>query len=231
MQQQDFYKDKEIIITGAASGLGKELACQIHNLGGNVTGVVSPRSDVSSIKFVKKIIKCDLSDKIQIQRLINQPCFGEVDILINCAGIFTIKTIEATEVEEYEYIMNLNCMAPLLLSRACIPFMKRKEEATIINIGSSSCYSGSERSGVYCISKHALLGMSRSLAKELKKYNIRVLMVSPGSIRTKMGKLDTDQDFDTFLDAAEVASYIIFCSSFKKEMIVNETRVNRITTL
>ena len=230
MRQQNFYKNKNVIITGAASGLGREISKQLNDYGANLVFLVSPTSDTSSIQFAKKIIRCDLSDKNEVLSLTSQNIFEEVDILINCAGVFPIKSLENTSIEEYESIMSINCTTPLILSKACVHFMRKKNNATIINIGSSSSYNGSERSGAYCISKHALLGMSRSLTKEMKKYGIRVLMFSPGSIKTKMGRLDTDQDFETFLDPAEGASYIIFSSTFENEMITNEVRMNRLTT-
>ena len=69
--------------------------------------------------------------------------------------------------------------------------------------------------------------MSRALHSELKEYNIRVLCVSPASTKTDMGKLSKDQDFNTFLDPKEVAEFIVFLIPFDSEMIVEETRLNR----
>jgi short-subunit dehydrogenase len=71
--------------------------------------------------------------------------------------------------------------------------------------------------------------MSRSLAKSLKKHDIKVLMYSPGSIQTKMGKQDFRQDFNTFLDPQKVAEYIIYATSLSDDMIIDESRINRIS--
>ena len=109
--------------------------------------------------------------------------------------------------------------------------MKDKTAGLIVNIGSSSSYNGSPTSGGYCVSKHGLLGLTRSLHKELKKYNIRALIFSPGSIKTKMGKTDTSQDFETFLDPVEIAEYILFCCKFQNEMFIDESRMNRMSVL
>jgi len=97
-----------------------------------------------------------------------------------------------------------------------------------VNIGSSSSYQGFKNSSVYCVSKHALLGFSRSILDELKKYNVRTFCVSPSSIKTKMGETLVEQDFNTFLNPKEVAESIIFIISYNDEMIIDELRLNRI---
>ena len=97
-----------------------------------------------------------------------------------------------------------------------------------MNVASSSAYNGSADTGLYCASKHALLGLSRSLYQELKPYGIRTYTVSPGSILTDMGATDTRQDFSTFLDPKEVAEYILFIVSYHNELIAEEVRLNRV---
>ena len=80
---------------------------------------------------------------------------------------------------------------------------------------------------LYCASKHALLGFSRALHDELKKYNIRTYCVSPSGVKTEMGKLIKNQNFDTFIDPREIAEYVVFICSFDGEMISDEIRLNR----
>jgi NAD(P)-dependent dehydrogenase (short-subunit alcohol dehydrogenase family) len=103
-----------------------------------------------------------------------------------------------------------------------------KKWGRIVNIGSSSAYSGFKNGTIYCSSKHAMLGLSRSLFDELKGHGIRVYCISPGSIKTKMGKQSKDQDFKTFLDPAEVAKYVGFVISFNDDLVSEEIRLNRI---
>ena len=98
----------------------------------------------------------------------------------------------------------------------------------IVNIGSSSSYQGFKNTSVYCSSKHALLGLSRSLHAELKEFNVRTFCVSPGSIKTPMGKLVVDQNYETFLNPKEIAEFITKIISFNNEMISEEIRINRI---
>ncbi|EPA05342.1 hypothetical protein BG20_I0134 [Candidatus Nitrosarchaeum limnium BG20] len=107
--------------------------------------------------------------------------------------------------------------------------MKEKKWGRIINIGSSSSYQGFSEGTIYCSSKHALLGLSRSLFAELKESKIRVFSISPGSIKTKMGKQDKKQNYKTFLDPKEVAEYIVYSINFDKELVSEEIRLNRFT--
>ena len=108
--------------------------------------------------------------------------------------------------------------------------MIKNKWGRIINIASSSAYGGSPMTSVYCASKHALLGFSRSLYKELKGDNVRVICVSPGSIKTEMGRKveELGQDFDTFMEPDELAEYIVYSSSLDGNMISEEIRLNRV---
>jgi short-subunit dehydrogenase len=224
----NFYKNKNIVITGAAGGLGKELTTQLHALGAKICCIVSPTSDIKDIiHYSDNISRCDLSSQEKTEEFLQSKIFDDVDILINCAGIFFLKNITKTTKKDYNLMMNVNLFSSFSFSLRCSQSMINKKAGLIINIGSSSCYNGCSDTAVYSISKHALLGMSRSLSEELKKHNINVLMFNPGSIKTKMGYLDTRQNVNTFLDPKKTAEYIIFSSSLCDDMIVHESRLLR----
>ncbi len=76
--------------------------------------------------------------------------------------------------------------------------MVKNKWGRIVNVGSSSAYSGFRETSIYCASKHAILGLSRAIYNELKDYNVRTFCISPGSIKTEMGKQVKNQKFDTF---------------------------------
>ena len=84
MRQKKFYKNKNVILTGAASGLGREMAIYLNEYGANVTCIVSPTSKVETIGFTNKILRCDLGDIKKVEDLCKNPVFHNVDILINC---------------------------------------------------------------------------------------------------------------------------------------------------
>ena len=171
---------------------------------------------------------CDLSDVDDIMSLVNSN-LPAIDILVNCAGVFLIGKISDMSFEEYEQCIAINVTAPFLLIRELSKNMLKNSWGRIINIASSSAYAGGPETSVYCTSKHALLGLSRSLHKELKEHNIRVTCVSPGSIKTEMGREveKLGQDFDTFMEPHEVAEYVVFNSSYNGNLVSEELRLNR----
>jgi len=115
-----------------------------------------------------------------------------------------------------------------ILSRELSPKMVENKWGRIVNIGSSSSYAGFQETSVYCASKHAVLGFSRSIHEELKDFNVRTFCISPSSTKTKMGRKILNQDFETFLDPKDVAEYVIFCISFESNTVTNEIFLKRL---
>lgn len=235
------FSNKNCLITGATGGLGSEIAKVLLVAGCNLFLTAKSKQKLIRLKQIleeqnngqSKIYFCEgnLSKLKDITKIITQARnkLGTIDILINSAGIFLSKPIVRTSLEEYEEIFDTNIRAPFLFCREFSKDMMRKKWGRIVNIGSSSSYQGFKNGSVYCSSKHSLLGLSRTLHAELKEYGIRTFCISPGSIKTRMGKMTKDQDFDTFLNPVEVARYVEFVISFDKELISEEIRLNRIS--
>jgi 3-oxoacyl-[acyl-carrier protein] reductase len=232
-------KGKSALITGATGGLGKEIALSmiscgvnVHVLGNNEKKLNNLMLDLNGLneKQETKVNICfSLLDFCNLQSIDNfLSSNNNFDILINCAGVFPIVNLLNSTIDIYNKCFNINVRAPFLFSREISKNMKKNKWGRIVNIGSSSAYNGSEDTGIYCASKHALLGLTRSLYKELKSHNIRVYSVAPGSIQTDMGATDTRQDFSTFLNPKEIAEYITHIISYDKEMISEEVRLNRV---
>ena len=231
-------KNKNCLITGATGGIGKEVSIQLADQSCNLFLTGRNKKKLESLK--KLLIKNnpdinieykegDLTRLSDIKNIVTNAKhhFGNIDILINCAGIFMIKSIGKSTVEDFDKSINLNIRAPFILSREFSKDMVSKKWGRIVLIGSSSSYSGFENGSVYCASKHSILGLSRALNIELKKKNVRVMCISPSSTKTNMGKISVDQDFNTFLNPKEVVEYIIFILSFDNEMSIDESRLNR----
>jgi 3-oxoacyl-[acyl-carrier protein] reductase len=239
--QDNILCSKNVFITGATGGLGRALAIEYAKKECNLflTGRCSFK--LSELKkeidnFIDKEIDiqcraCDLRDESALYSLIKfaKDTFGHIDILINCAGTFSVKSIEETTIEQYKECINLNLTVPFVLIKEFSKEMVFNKWGQIINIASSSAYGGAPNTSIYCASKHGLLGLSRSLYKELNPYNVRVICVSPGSIKTSMGREveKLGQDFDTFIEPTEVAKYVVCNSSFNGNMISEEIRLNR----
>ena len=234
----DTIKGKNCFITGATSGLGKEITKQFVDSGCN-TFLTSFDDNDEFIKSIQRgnsknvYEKADLTDKIDFQRIMKK-CrdeFGKIDILINCAGIFPIKSINDSSVEDFDKCFGINVKVPFKLMKEFSEDMKVARWGRIVNIASSSAYMGVKDSSIYCSSKHALLGLSRSVFNELKEYNVRTYSVSPGSMKTEMGKMSGDisnQNYETFIDPIEVAKFLTQICSYDNEMISEEIRLNRI---
>ena len=234
-------ENKNCLITGATGGLGSHLAkillehnCNIfltsksklklqqlqnklEKTNKNNCKIIYQYGDLTKISDIKKIIK-NVRKK-----------FKTIDIVINNAGLFLSKPISKSKIDEFQNIFDVNVKAPFLFSKEFSQDMKKKKWGRIVNIGSSSSYQGFSEGSIYCASKHALLGLSRSLYAELKEDKIRTFCISPGSIKTDMGKQDKKQNYKTFLEPKEVAEYIVYSINFDEELISEEIRLNRFT--
>ena len=231
-------KKKNCLITGATGGIGEEISKQLATLSCNLFLTSTNKTKLEKLKKnLRKIntsiaietFPVNLDSEENVLELIKhvRKKFASINILINCAGIFMIKSIEKSTIEDFDKSINLNVKVPFILSREFSKDMITKKWGRIMFVGSSSSYSGFENGSVYCASKHSVLGLSRALNIELKKKNVRVLCISPSSTKTDMGKISTDQDFNTFLNPKEVAEYVIFVLSFDNEMSIDESRLNR----
>ena len=129
--------------------------------------------------------------------------------------------------------MNLNVRAPFVLSKEFSKDMIKNKWGRIVNIASSSAHNGFKNAAVYCTSKHALLGLSRTLFAELKNQNVRTFCVSPGSMKTRMAKEDegllAEHDYSTFMDPNEVAEFITKIISYDNEMVSQEINLSRLS--
>ena len=236
--EKNILKNKNCLITGATGGIGKEIVKEFANNSCNLFLTSTNKTKLSRLKNnIKKINKnirieysaLDLSIEKNITSLIStvNKKFPQIDIVINSAGIFMIKPIGKSTISDFEKSTNLNFKFPFILSKEFSKNMSKKKWGRIVFIGSSSSYVGFSNGSVYCTSKHAMLGLSRALNSELKKKNVRVMCISPSSTQTNMGKISIDQDFTTFLNPKEVAQYITNVISYDNEMIVDESRLNR----
>jgi len=232
-------ENRNCFITGATGGLGRSIALKFAEKRCNL---FLTSTDNGKLKELKKEIKFCCGNDIKIywkagnlnnirdvEKIITETKrkLSSVDILVNCAGIFLVETLTESELKDFEKVFNINVRSVFLFSKEFSTSMKKRQWGRIVNIGSSSAYAGFKETSVYCASKHALLGFSRSLYDELKEYNVRVFCISPGSVKTDMGKLVKNQDFNTFIEPTEIADLILFIVTFDAEMILEEIRLNR----
>ena len=237
---KEILNEKNCLITGATGTLGQCLAkrfaqdsCNLFLTSRSLDKLHNLKIELESINPTIKIFceAYDLKNDNDINKLVKkaQQEFEAIDILINNAGIFEVKSILDTTVEDFNSMFNINIRAPFLLSKALCKDMIKKRWGRIINIGSTAAYNGFKHHSLYSASKHAILGFSRSLHEELKNDGVRVFCVSTGPLISKMGKIVAEKsnfNFNSFIEPEEVAEYISFAVSFNKEMISEEIRLH-----
>ena len=232
------FLNKNCFITGACGGIGREIAFNLSNKNCNLfitsknkvelkkleLEIKSKNNDIKVCSYAGDLNLINDIDKIIESAKVN---FKSFDILINSAGIFEIKSLKESTLQDFEKTFNINVRAPFIFTKTFSKNMILNKFGRIVNIGSSSSYNGFENTSLYCASKHSLLGFSRSIHSELKSKNVRTFCISPGSTRTKMGKKSVNQNYNTFIDPIEIAEVVTFLISFDNEMIIDEIRLNR----
>jgi len=221
-------KGKNCLITGATGALGGSLAKKLMNQGCNLFLTGTDEEKLSELARTLGVCykKADLGDPSQVKHIIDEVIRSEmqIDILVNSAGVFNIGDMDE---KVFEHMMNVNVHAPYILCQFFSDLMKKRRWGRIVNVGSSSSYSGFKGGTSYCTTKHAILGLSRSLHEDLKDYGVQISCVSPGSMKSEMAKISVDQDFETFLEPEDVADQIVNVLSMPESMICNELRLNR----
>ena len=208
-----------ILITGGSRGIGAAAVELFAQKGHRVFFLYEKNHEAAKLvqnKTGAEAICCDVADRDAVQKaLANLPA---MDVLINNAGCAANAPFEEVTPAEFDRIMNINVRVPFLLTQLALPYLKRSETATIINIASVTGHSGYPQQSVYSASKHALLGLTKSIAAEYYKENIRVHAISPGGVYTDMVKITRpDLSSEGMImpeDIAEIVHFfllLIFC--------------------
>jgi len=176
-------KDQVILITGASSGFGRGLAEELHRLGYKVYGT-SRNPDKHDVIF--NLIKADVQEDNSVKSAVTQVIDkeGKIDVLINNAGVLTIGPLEETSDAEAHSIFETNFFGVLRMTKAVLPLMRERKNGRIINISSLAGQVPTPGMGMYCASKHALEGYSKTLRLEVESLGIDVTLVEPGEYKT-----------------------------------------------
>lgn len=227
---------KTVLITGATGGIGQAIAQKLAELGCNLILTSSNEeslsrlsSSLSSYKANVDFYSADLRSIDDVYALIGyvKNKYKGIDILINSAGVFPNVNLIDMKDETYYETLDVNFRATFLFSREFSKEMVNNKWGRIVNIGSSSAYSGFQETSIYCASKHAVLGFSRSIHEELKEHNVRTYCISPSSTKSKMGLQTKGQDYSTFLEPEDIAEYVLFAMSFDSNIVSNEIFLKR----
>ncbi|HNR72579.1 MAG TPA: SDR family oxidoreductase [Cyclobacteriaceae bacterium] len=184
------FADKHIIVTGGVKGIGRSAAEIFVREGGNVSILdVDPsgKSFEETAGGKIKFFECDMAKATSIQECIDLAIrnYGEVDVLVNNAGINRYATVTETTEELWDTVMNINLKGVFLASKYSIPSMQKKGKGVVINVSSVQAFISQSQVAAYTTSKTALLGLTRSIAVDYAP-EIRCVAVCPGTINTPM---------------------------------------------
>ena len=182
---------KKALITGGGSGIGFAVARRFHQEGAYVVicgrrkqVLARAKSQISPESKRIHAIPCDVTDEIQVKKLINETLkvAGGLDILVNNAGIMRFGSMEESDPTIWDQVMTVNAFAPWRLMVAVVPIMRKQGEGAIVNLSSIAGHKALPGAGIYCTSKAALQMLSQVMALELAGDKIRINMICPGLV-------------------------------------------------
>ena len=229
---------KNIILTGSTGGIGNAILDKLYNYKANIIATGTNQEKLEKIKQKYNdvnIKRFDISKHSHIEQFIeecSQIFENKIDILINNAGVTQDNLAIRMKDDEWNKVIDINLTSTFLISKNVIKKMLKKKEGKVINITSIVGHTGNVGQANYSASKAGLVGMSKSLALEYGKKNIKVNCISPGFIKSDMTDKISD-NFKQILEAKislerfglpeDVANAVLFLSSNLSDYITGET--------
>src|SRR5881227_532592 len=221
------------VVTGATEGIGRAIAMTLGGAGARVA--ICARSETNVRRTVGDFcaagvdaigIPCDVSDPEAVERFATfvRQERGTPRVLVNNAGIGRFRPLEELSLDDWDAVMATNVRSLYLMTRAFLGDMKASGGATIVNVASLAGKNGVEGGTAYCASKHAVLGFSKALMLEVRKHNIRVVAICPGSVATSF--MDKQERFrpnrERVLTADDVAHAVLATVTIADRAMVSE---------
>lgn len=234
-----FLKGKTAIITGAAGGIGECLCKKLAEYEMNLVLTGRSREKLHALAETLRatgtqVYECvgDLSELEYVDNVLKsaRKTCGGVDVIVNNAGISHNCPVEEMTPELFDDIMRVNVRAPYFMCQRALPELRRSDCATIINICSVVAHKGYPRQSVYAASKHALLGLSKSLANEVYREGIRVHVISPGSVYTGMiAMVRPDLQPEGMILPEDIANIVgFYLENRRSNAVIDEIEVHRV---
>jgi NADP-dependent 3-hydroxy acid dehydrogenase YdfG len=233
-------KDKIVVVTGASSGLGEATARLLSAEGATV--VLGARRADRLRMLAKELetrggkvltVTTDVSQRDQVKALVDAAVqtYGRVDVMINNAGLMPQAPLDRLKVDEWDRMIDVNIKGVLYGIAAALPHMQRQKAGQFINVSSVAGHKVGPGFAVYAATKFAVRALSEGLRQEVKPYNIRTTVISPGAVATELPDSITDPDASkrirTFYDQVAVpadsfARAVAFAMSRPEEVDINE---------
>jgi len=187
------FENKHIIVTGGAKGIGESCVKIFHREGGSVTIMdldeEAGNNLASALGERALFLKCDVASENDIKSAINEGMaeYGDVDVLVNNAGILSYYTVTESTSEQWDRVMEINLRSAFLCAKYAIPSMQKKGKGVVVNLSSAQAFVSQASVAAYTTSKTAILGLTRSIAVDYAP-NIRCFAVCPGTVDTPMNR-------------------------------------------
>ncbi|MFK4442581.1 NADP-dependent 3-hydroxy acid dehydrogenase YdfG [Caballeronia udeis] len=231
---------KVVVITGASSGLGEATARHLSSLGAHVVlgarrmDRIQALADELTRSGAKAIaVATDVTRFDDVRKLVDTAVqtFGRVDVMINNAGLMPHSPLERLKVDDWNRMIDVNIKGVLYGIGAALPYMKEQKSGQIINVSSVAGHKVRPGSAVYAATKSAVLMLSEGLRQEVKAYDIRTTVISPGAVDTELPNSITESDVaeninkfykENAIPAESFARAVAFAISQPPEVDVNE---------
>ena len=230
---------KVAIVTGASRGIGKAISVALGREAATV--ILAARSiadlqrtarEVTQAGGVAEAVVTELTEEESIKNLVRVTSekFGRLDILVNNAGVTHSAKLEETTTQDWERCMWTNARAPFILCREALPLLRGSPAGFIINVASVVGVKGYPLQSAYTSSKHALRGMTISLAEELRGSNVRVHLLCPGGVNTDLVKnVRPDIKTEDLIGPDEIAELVLYLVTHMGNAVMDELHIRRAT--
>lgn len=234
----DNIKDKVVVITGASSGLGAETARHLVEAGAKVV-LGARRLDrlealATELRLSKEAaFKVDVTDREQVKALVDHAVklHGRIDVMINNAGLMPLAPLEMMRFDEWDQCIDVNIKGVLWGIAAALPYFKEQKSGQFINVSSVAGHTISAGGAIYSATKYSVRVISEALRKEVKPYNIRTTVLSPGAVDTELpasvgapGVNEAIADYykNNAIPADSFARCVLFAMSQPENIDINE---------
>jgi NADP-dependent 3-hydroxy acid dehydrogenase YdfG len=233
-------KDKVVVVTGASSGLGEASARLLSDQGATVVlgarradRLLSLAKDLEARGGKALALETDVTRREQVKALVDSAVqtYRRIDVMINNAGLMPQAPLERLKVDEWDRMIDVNIKGVLYGIAAALPHMQRQKAGHFINVSSVAGHRVGPGFAVYAATKYAVRALSEGLRQEVKPYNIRTTIISPGAVATELPNSVTDPDalkrIRTFYEQVAVpadsfARAVAFAMSQPVEVDINE---------
>ncbi len=183
---------KVTVITGASSGLGEATARLLSSKGAIVVLAARRRDRIEALPeelgHKAMAVATDVTDHQQVKDLVDKTveAFGRIDVMLNNAGLMPLAPLERLKIKEWDQMIDVNLKGVLYGIAAALPYMKAQKSGHFINVSSVYGHKLGPDATVYCATKFAVRALSEGLRQEVKPYNIRTTVISPGAVATEL---------------------------------------------